>query len=75
MDWEECNERGLVKGVSIDNDLVESLKTSSKKRLSSAHMLAINSTTASSVVSLCYESLRELLEALAIKNGFKIYNH
>lgn len=31
--------------------------------------------TSSSKISLLYDSLRELLEALAIKNGYKIYNH
>ena len=31
--------------------------------------------TATSKFSLAYESLREALEALAIKKGYKIYNH
>jgi hypothetical protein len=40
-----------------------------------ANRLKIDEITSSSVISLCYESLRELLEALALKKGFKIYNH
>ena len=28
-----------------------------------------------SKISLAYDSLRELLEALALKHGYKIYNH
>ena len=31
--------------------------------------------TAGSKLSLAYDSLRELLEALALKNGYKVYNH
>ena len=48
---------------------------SSEKKLSSAKLLEINETTAASIITLSYDSLRELLEALAIKNGYKIYNH
>src|SRR3989338_3792090 len=31
--------------------------------------------TAISKISLAYDSLRELLEALALERGYKIYNH
>jgi hypothetical protein len=31
--------------------------------------------TAVSKISLAYDSLRELLEALSISSGYKIYNH
>ena len=75
MDWKECNNKRFVKKVSIDANLIYSLKISSKKKLESANMLDLNETTAVSIISLCYDSLRELLEALAIKKGFKIYNH
>ena len=35
----------------------------------------MNSDTAASKVSLAYDSLCEMLEALAIKKCYKIYNH
>nr|MCK4930399.1 hypothetical protein [Nanoarchaeota archaeon] len=75
MDWKECNMKRLVKKIGADNNLVKSLIKSSQNRLESAKRLDIDKTTCSSVISLCYESLRELLEALATKKGFKIYNH
>lgn len=75
MDWKECNNKKLVKRISIDINLIDSLKGSSEKKLESANRLNLDETTATSIISLCYESLRELLEALSIKNGFKIYNH
>ena len=31
--------------------------------------------TAESKLSLAYDSLREILEALSLENGYKIYNH
>ncbi len=38
-------------------------------------MLPLNEVTASPKLSLVYDSLRELLEALSLKNGYKVYNH
>jgi hypothetical protein len=75
MDWEECNLKKLVKRVNPDLNLIESLKKSSQKRIASANRLKIDETTSSSVISLCYEALRELLEAVSLSRGFKIYNH
>ena len=75
MDWTECNYKKLVKRISVDNHLVESLLIASRKKLTSANRLEIDNTSASSIISLCYESLRAILEALAISKGYKIYNH
>ena len=35
----------------------------------------MNEVNAASKFSLAYDSLREVLEALSLKNGFKVYNH
>ncbi|MBW3014890.1 hypothetical protein KY330_00550 [Candidatus Woesearchaeota archaeon] len=75
MDWKACNMNDMVKSITIDKSLIKSLKDSSAKKLETQSMLELNDTTASSKLSLLYESLRELLEALAISEGYKIYNH
>jgi hypothetical protein len=75
MDWKECNEKRLVKKISVDLELVNSLKQTSKDKFASASLLELNETTASSIITLYYDSLRELLEAIAIMQGYKIYNH
>ena len=75
MDFKECEEKRIIKRVKADFELCKSLQKSSEKKLSSAKLLEINETTATSIITLSYDSLRELLEALAIKNGYKIYNH
>ena len=75
MDWEDCLNRRIAKKVSLDSDLIRSLIKSSNNKLESECKLKISSVTASSKLSLAYDSLRELLEALALKNGYKIYNH
>jgi hypothetical protein len=75
MDLEYYRKKDLVKSVKPDPDLITALiKTSEKKRLSS-DQLHLSDITASSKLTLAYDSLRELLEAAAIKNGLKIYNH
>ena len=75
MDWEECCKKMIVKSVKPDTGMINSLIKSSENRIKSQDTLTMNETTAGSKLSLAYDSLRELLEALALKNDYKIYNH
>ncbi len=75
MDWRECHQKRLAKPVAVDHHLVTALRNQSEKRLLSYEMMPLTEVSASSKVSLLYDSVRELLEALAITRGFKIYNH
>lgn len=75
MDWKECTEKLIAKEVSMDIDLVNSLIKSSENKFYSASMLKLSDTTSSSIIVLYYDSLREIIEALAMLEGYKIYNH
>ena len=75
MDWEECCNKKIAKSVKPDIDMINSLFKSSKNKLGSENKLEMSDVTAASKLSLAYDSLRELLEALALKNGYKVYNH
>lgn len=75
MDWTSCMNKDLAKKAKPDTNLLMSLKKSSAKKLESESMLPLNDTTAASKISLAYDALREVLESLALKNGYKIYNH
>ncbi|HLD86948.1 MAG TPA: hypothetical protein VJB12_02700 [Candidatus Nanoarchaeia archaeon] len=75
MDWKACVESFTAKRISPEKGLISSLSLKSKNRLSTAARLLIDETTAESVITLHYDSLRELLEALANAHGYKIYNH
>ena len=75
MDWEECCNKRIAKNVKPDVDMIISLTKSSKNKLESESKLIMNDVTAVSKLSLAYDSLRELLESLALKNGYKVYNH
>ncbi|MFH1365714.1 MAG: hypothetical protein ABIH28_03965 [archaeon] len=75
MDFDECLKKKIAKKVEEDKGLIASLIKTSQNKLYSEKKLELNDVTSSSKISLLYDSLRELLEALAIKNGYKIYNH
>jgi len=75
MDWTECGRNKLVKQVRVDDNFAASLRASSANKLESQDLLPLNDTTAASKISLAYDAVRELLEAVAIERGFKVYNH
>ncbi|MCK4589428.1 MAG: hypothetical protein KAT77_03230 [Nanoarchaeota archaeon] len=75
MDFEECQNKRIAKEVQPDQELIKSLFKTSQNKLDSEKQLPLTQTTSSSKISLAYDALREILEALALKNRFKIYNH
>jgi hypothetical protein len=75
MDFNDCIKKKIVKEVSKDKELITSLIKTSQNKFYSEKKLELSGITSSSKISLLYDSLRELLEALAIRNGYKIYNH
>ena len=75
MDFRECLKKRIAKEVKEDPEFIDSLKKTSQNKLDSESKLELSEITAGSKISLLYDSLRELLEALAIAKGYKIYNH
>ena len=75
MDWIECNNQRIVKNVAIDRPMIRSLIDASNNKMESEKILPLTAVTASSKITLAYDALRELLEALSLSKGFKIYNH
>jgi hypothetical protein len=75
MDWRDCINQKIAKKITPDAELIKSLINTSNNKLESETKLAMEDVTADSKVSLAYDSLRELLEALSIKTSYKIYNH
>ena len=64
MDWKECVDERIVKEAKSDEDMIKSLLKSSENKMKSERMLKMSEVTAASKLSLAYDSLRELLEAL-----------
>lgn len=74
-DWKSCKDTLTVKSIKPDEGMIKSLLETSREKMLSSEMLKMSGITAASKFSLSYDSLREALEALAIKKGYKIYNH
>ena len=75
MDLLECRKKRFVKEVSIDENKINSILENSENKLKSADLLPLEGFSTNSKISLAYDCLRELLEALALKNKLKIYNY
>ena len=75
MNWNECKINRLVKEIKADLELISSLVIQSNKKIITDSFSPLNSDTVSTKLCNNYDSLREILEALALQNGFKIYNH
>src|SRR3989344_3601760 len=75
VDWKECNFKRLVKPAKREDHIIKSLTESADANLQVAKSIKQEDISYSSIVVLAYDSLRMLLEALALKNGYKIYNH
>ena len=75
MNWEECKIKRLVKEVNLDVMLIKSLIEGSNNKLRTNELIPLTDMTASTKTGIAYDYLREILEALALQKGFKIYNH
>ena len=64
MDFNECLKKRIAKKVNEDKELITSLIKTSQNKLDSEKKLELSEVTSSSKISLLYDSLRELLEAL-----------
>ncbi len=75
MDIDECFRKGLIKRVDRDDELVKSLIEMSNIKETAVKEAQINETNVSAYLSLAYDSLREILEALCILKGYKVLSH
>lgn len=75
MDWNTCLRQREVKKIKADVEMALSLEKTSANKAFSSHLLVLKEETVASKISLSYDSVRELLEAIALRGGFKIYNH
>lgn len=75
MDWKACLTAKQAKPIAPDTEMSSSLQKTSINKAFSSDALELREETAAAKVSLLYDAVRELLEAIALQTGFKVYNH
>lgn len=75
MNLNECYKKGLIKKTEINKDLIKSLIEMSNIKESAVKTAKINKVNISAYISLAYDSLREILEAICISHGYKVLSH
>jgi hypothetical protein len=75
MKFEDFIKKGLVKKTSKDLQLIKSIIKCTNNDLKFLSNLEINEISARKIFSNYYDTLRSVLEAKALVEGFKIYSH
>jgi len=75
MDLEDCFKKGLIKKTSVDEERIKSLIEMSDIKEMTIKNARIDEINISAYVSLAYDALREVLEALCILKGYKVLSH
>lgn len=75
MNFQEFIKNGLVRKASPDSQLLQSLLKVIDNDLSFLETVQITELSARKVIGSYYDTLREILEVIALKGGFKVYAH
>ena len=75
MIFEEFIQQGKVVIGTKDPQKAKALIKMSENNIKAADAVELTQATASPVFSLLYESFRELVEAMCVLEGYKVYSH
>ncbi len=75
MNFKDFIRRGLVRKATSDVELAKSLIAESGKILAVIKELKPNDTNSTLLMRECYESFRQICEAIAVYKGYRTYSH
>lgn len=75
MKFEEFIEQGKVRKGTPDIPKIKALLQTSNNHLLFLKTQKIDKISAGSILVTYYEALREVIEAISLKEGFKVYSH
>lgn len=75
MDLNDCFEKGLVKKIPKNLELIKSPIKMAKINEKTINTANLTSENISSYITLAYDSLRQILEAICILKGYKVLSH
>jgi len=75
MDLDECFRKGLIKKTNSNQELADSIIEVSDIKEKTVNKANIDQENITAYVSMAYDSLREILEAICILKGYKVISH
>jgi hypothetical protein len=75
MKFEDFISQGFARRTSKDTNLAKSLFTTAENDLKFLENLELNEFSTRKIVGNYYDTLRSILEAIAVLDGYKIYSH
>ena len=72
LNWDEYVKQGVIRKTILNKGKIKALLQIANSRLKMISYIEINEENASVVFTNYYDSLREICEALALLNGYKI---
>ena len=75
MDLGDCYGKGFIRKIKPDRNLIKSLLEMSRSEEKFVKGVIMTEENVSTLCTLAYSSLREILEALCLDKGYKITNH
>ena len=75
MDLNECFKKGLIRRIRGDKGLIKSLIEMANIKEITVKTAKVNEQNVSAYVSLAYDSLREILEAICLSLNYKVLSH
>lgn len=75
MKFEDFKKKGKVRQTQPDNQKITSMKELTAQDLQYLQTQKITELSARKITASYYDSLRTILEAIALKKGYKIYEH
>ena len=75
MTFEDFIAENKVKKTVVDTEKIKALVSNSEAYLESLSRIKIDKINSSLIASSYYESLRMIIEAIALKYGYNVYSH
>jgi len=75
MDLNDCMRKGMIRKTKVDSELIQSLLEMADIKEKAVKSAKIDEQNISAYVSMAYDSLREVLEALCVHHGYKVLSH
>jgi len=75
VDVKECIKKGFIRKISVDIQMVASLIDTADAKEIAINKVTLNEENISVYMPVAYDSLRIVMEAFCLSNGYKVLSH